>query len=267
MKNMKRIHKVVIKRMYDESPDTSWLGEYSNKQTSEFSIDREHSLECSINTGMTPLDYKTRTLANVAGKCECADSGCKVHAGVSSCPNQANTILYRVDMEDLSGTLCCDDCANDATTSGLFTEADDPELAESQCDCGESGDMQRNEYQYFNPSFNYVDKQGHAKDMTPADARKYTHQDYERMEDLHKGNWCFIGISAEAEYSVGGTPATIQRVTSGGLWGIEPDSPEYLKEIESEQLSELKQQLKAIGFSSRAIATAFKNVEESGDAR
>ena len=24
--NMKRIHKVTVKRMYDESPDTSWLG-------------------------------------------------------------------------------------------------------------------------------------------------------------------------------------------------------------------------------------------------
>ena len=47
----KRIHKVTIKRMVDNSPDTSWLGEYSNKQTSEYSIDRAHSLGCPVNTG------------------------------------------------------------------------------------------------------------------------------------------------------------------------------------------------------------------------
>jgi hypothetical protein len=40
----KRIHKVTIKRMVDDSPDTSWLGEYSDKATSEYSIDREHTL-------------------------------------------------------------------------------------------------------------------------------------------------------------------------------------------------------------------------------
>ena len=42
-----RILSVVIRRMYDESPDTSWLGEYSNSRESEFSIDRAHSEDCA----------------------------------------------------------------------------------------------------------------------------------------------------------------------------------------------------------------------------
>lgn len=122
-KRMKRIHKVVVKRMVDGSPDTSWLGEYARSPTSEYSIDRQHALTCPINTGMTPLDLKTRTLvhAQTGARCGCADSGCKVHTPRPNCVNGANTILYRVDMDDASGTLMCDDCANDATMSGLFT--------------------------------------------------------------------------------------------------------------------------------------------------
>lgn len=278
--SMKRIHKVTIKRMVDDSvtikrmvddsPDTSWLGEYSNKQTNEYSIDRAHSLDCPINTGVTPLDEKTRTAVNAqAGAlCECSDAGCAAHKGISKCTNKADTILYRVDMDDASGTLMCSDCADDATTSGLFTEGDDPELNEPQCNCDEHGDMGRNELQYFNPSSNY-------KDETPENIRKYVRQDYERMESLNRGDWRFIGIRAEAEISLIGTvksgsptldayfPSRIsQTVTSGGLWGVESDSSaEYFKEIEDEQLAELREQLHAVGFSKRAIAAAFKNVE------
>ena len=46
VKSMKRIHKVTIKRMIDESPDTSWLGEYGNSAESDYSIDRAHSRDC-----------------------------------------------------------------------------------------------------------------------------------------------------------------------------------------------------------------------------
>ena len=53
--SMKRIHKVTIKRTVDDSPDTSWLGEYSNDSASDYSIDRKHSLDCPINTGLTAL--------------------------------------------------------------------------------------------------------------------------------------------------------------------------------------------------------------------
>lgn len=88
----------------------------------------------------------------------------------------------------------------------------------------------------------------------------------------------YIGICAEAEISVAADhPAAgsypkqyrggyrlVQNITSGGLWGVESDSDaSYLAEIEQEQLSELRQQLRAIGFSNRAISAAFKNEPHS----
>lgn len=53
--------------------------------------------------------------------CECADPGCPECAG--DCKHIGTEILYRVDMEDESGTLFCDQCAADAMSSGVFTDA------------------------------------------------------------------------------------------------------------------------------------------------
>ena len=41
MKNGKRIVKIEIERMFDESPDTSWLGEFSNRADTQFAIDHQ----------------------------------------------------------------------------------------------------------------------------------------------------------------------------------------------------------------------------------
>ena len=135
----------------------------------------------------------------------------------------------------------------------------------TECDCGERGDMGRHEYRYFNPSFNYIGKDGQPADgLTPEEVRKYTRQDYERMESLNRGDWGFIGIRAEAEIAIPSGPqsATVQKITSGGLWGIESDSDEAcFTETEQDELSDLREQLIALGFSRRAISAAFKNVE------
>jgi hypothetical protein len=191
VKNTKRIHKVVIKRMIDESPDTSWLGEYSSHQSSYLSIDRTHDPDC---------------------------------------PEQEYN--------------------------------EHPEGYECNCSGGNRG---RSEYRWFNPSFNYVDKNGQPKDMTEADVIKYTRQDYARREDLNSGGWCFIGIRADAEYSVDGSDV-VQEITSGGLWGIESDSGKsYFAEVEAEELAELRTQLSGIGFSKRAISAAIKNATHEND--
>jgi hypothetical protein len=65
----------------------------------------------------------TRTFSGVPGdsQCECADAGCLAHEGLG-CHELATTILYRVDMDDLSGTAFCEACAEDAMESGLFTD-------------------------------------------------------------------------------------------------------------------------------------------------
>jgi hypothetical protein len=54
--------------------------------------------------------------------CECGDHCCPMHRG-KDCHRSATTLLYRVDMEDCTGTYFCDDCDGEAYGSGLFTEA------------------------------------------------------------------------------------------------------------------------------------------------
>lgn len=70
MKNTKRILSVTIKRMIDESPDTSYLGEYSNRSTSEFSIDRAHSEDCAsvredIKHAKQTLEHVQQTIGDI----------------------------------------------------------------------------------------------------------------------------------------------------------------------------------------------------------
>lgn len=53
--------------------------------------------------------------------CECSDPGCPVHKGQSTCAKLVRTqTVYRIDMEDRTGTRMCKACAADAMNSGLF---------------------------------------------------------------------------------------------------------------------------------------------------
>jgi len=120
---------------------------------------------------------------------------------------------------------------------------------------------ERNEYKYFIPGNSYTDhwealhKIGYSKGDCDYLARKYNYEDYKRMESLNNGDICFIGIIAEATILIPnsyGTYSQSQRITSGGLWGIESDSDKsYIAEVETEQLADLKDQLKALGISTR----------------
>jgi hypothetical protein len=150
---MKRILSIKIKREIDEHPDTSWLGEYSNRRA-RFSFDRK--------------------------------------------------IL---------------------------------------------GDWDRNQFQYFNPYINPFDGKTQAEKKELA---LHARQDYERMESLNKGNWCFLHVRAEAEININ---SVIETISSGGLGGIESDSGEdYLKEIEKEELTNLTEVLKELGFKESQIS-------------
>jgi hypothetical protein len=222
MKNMKRIAAITIKRMVDECPDTSYLGEYSNDAETDYAIDRKHSTDCQINN---------------------------LNQGAQDVINHAMDHLTAHTYGQMSESEIQD--ATDA--QDLLIEKQD-ELQE--CDCGGRGDMERNQYRYFNGNVeNY-------KGESPEDIRKYILQDYELMERLQRGDWCYIGIRAEAEVSIpSGDASILQEITSGGLWGVESDSDkDYIASIEGEELGELRKQLYALGFSKRAIATACKNV-------
>ena len=95
----------------------------------------------------------------------------------------------------------------------------------------------------------------------PEDIRKYVLQDYAQMRSYNAGDWDYIGIRAVCTVQV--VPnAPVQTLSSGWLWGLESNAGDYLNRSGEEQLTELKEQLIAFGFSKRAIATAFKSIKE-----
>ncbi len=60
--------------------------------------------------------------------CECNDHLCPNHEG-GDCQDEGCMVLYRIDMEDLTGVMFCDVCADDAMESGVFCthESEDSE--------------------------------------------------------------------------------------------------------------------------------------------
>lgn len=61
-------------------------------------------------------------------RCECQDPNCPVCHG--KCRRKQYSTLYRVDMEDLSGTGFCRECSEDAFNSGLFSDCSPDEMEE-----------------------------------------------------------------------------------------------------------------------------------------
>lgn len=101
---------------------------------------------------------------------------------------------------------------------------------------------------------------GYSKGEAERLARSYCRSDYERILALERGDFCFIGITAEAcvSYPTGNNgDRRLEWLSSGGLWGIESDSGEYLNEIEQEQLSDLKNHLSEFGVD----LTDFDSIE------
>lgn len=55
-------------------------------------------------------------------QCECSDPRCPFHEGEPSCNRPATRVLVRIDLQDRSGIRFCKACAEDAESSGLFTD-------------------------------------------------------------------------------------------------------------------------------------------------
>lgn len=241
MQNKKRILSVTIKRMLDEDPDTSYLGKYGDRAKSEYAIDRAHDLDCASQAYNPQTIEAKRILEHV---------------------QQTIGDLHNAVLAQYNGTLANEklDAEKDALDNA-YDEVGELFDSVSECDCGR-GYWDHRSFQYFN---GYVENY---KGESPENIRKYILQDYERMEGLNNGDWVYIGIGASAQVSIPSGSSSIESdVSSGGLWGIESDSGEtYLREsVEVDELAELRTELKALGFSSRAISTAFKNVERKED--
>lgn len=135
---------------------------------------------------------------------------------------------------------------DDSPDLSYLGEYSDTASSPQSIDRDKLGDKGRGEYRYFNPSFNYDDE-------TPRMRAKYTRQDYARMEAYNRGEWCCVGVIAEATVRVGDGP--LQRIFSGGLWGIETDfEKSYLRKVGEEQVAELREQLEALGFTPAELA-------------
>lgn len=84
---------------------------------------------------------------------------------------------------------------------------------------------------------------------------KYGLQDYQRVRDLDRGEWCYLGVYATAQIVVGDT---VQTIKSPGLWGVESDSGEdYLKLVADEELAALRRILLDLGFTESEIDAAI----------
>ena len=115
----------------------------------------------------------------------------------------------------------------------------------------ERGDMGRGEYRYFTPAMT-------GEQTGNPDSPE---QDYARMETYNRANWCMLGIWAEAEVQTHNC-GVIQKIRSGGLWGVENDSDAaYLATVAHEELAALASELEAMDFTKRQIKAALANPE------
>lgn len=130
---------------------------------------------------------------------------------------------------------------------GAYSQAPGP--ADRTVNRQERGDWKPGEYRYFIAAMS-GEETGNPDSVE---------QDYKRMEAGMNGEWCLMGIRAEAIIHLTGD--LCQKITSGALWGVESDGgEEYFKELENEQLDGLKGELLAIGFTEAQIREAFENV-------
>lgn len=101
---------------------------------------------------------------------------------------------------------------------------------------GERRDWRNRDSVYFNPGNGFYDLPRGKHGGPNAEARKYAVQDRDRLLKLYRGDFCFIGITAEveipdADHGDGSKHVTGVTLGRGSLWGIESDSEQsYIDE-------------------------------------
>jgi hypothetical protein len=93
---------------------------------------------------------------------------------------------------------------------------------------------------------------GYSRGVAEEMARAHIRQNFKRMES-YGDSWAMVGVQAEAviKYRIrpGGGDWRLERLISGGLWGIESDSGEdHFAEVESEELADLREHLQRFGI-------------------
>lgn len=76
----------------------------------------------------------------------------------------------------------------------------------------------------------------------------YLCEEYARAEALNNGEWSYLGCQAIAEVDDCVEEEDVHHFTeSSGVWGIESDCEDYRKEVEAEQVEELRELLAGLG--------------------
>lgn len=228
LKGIKRkIFSVTIEHLMDNDADTSYLGTYSSSAEGDYSINRRHDVDCTIN-------------------------------------NRPQGTLDKLDrISAYLGSLLPDNWASDEYQA--LNEAQDiiaeAQEAVAECDCGGMY-LDRNSCEYFNPSDNYTDCT--PEDQRKYALQDYARM--EALND-GAWHYIGIRVSARVGISMnGGKDYLTQSIGSGGLWGIESDSDKaFMDETEADELADLKAQLIAFGFGRSTVAKAIKNAVRSSD--
>ena len=105
---------------------------------------------------------------------------------------------------------------------------------------------------HYHREYNYFKPEARGEKEGSPEYQEYGKRDFERMENLNNGEWSFIGIVAVAEvrtlHSENPRTERVHEITSGGIWGVESDSGEYLLELAQEELDDLKSELEQFGI-------------------
>lgn len=201
---MIKIDSIKVKAIYDENPDTSWIGEYTNEA---------HDWNICHHCG----EYvRNATIYNDI--CNMLDQDIieLISNELSNHDIMADKNRYR-RIEKIHYAM---ETALKKFTNNLHN-------------CPESS----REYNYFKPY-------ARGEDPGTKEYQEYGKQDFKRYEALNRGEYNFIGIQAEAVVSYENSNGyRLETLTSGGLWGIESDATDYHKEIVQEELDSLKKHL------------------------
>jgi hypothetical protein len=112
------------------------------------------------------------------------------------------------------------------------------------------------EYPYdSSPDLSYLE-QDYADEPSPVRRNQYRKQDRERLAAYNAGDWHMVGVVAVAtvEIDTGADPAhgvhwrTEHTFKSAGVWGVESDAGDWLTEIASDELIQLREILAELGI-------------------
>jgi len=190
----------------EEYPDTSWIGEYTNKDDA-FIVDRRH--------GFLYGDWEEEP--------------------------------FEPDPQDYATEDEYDEAMVDYAL--VYDEWNDKGRREILAEV--SNRYQWGEYRYFKPCAGgenepggkYTDQEGIEHTISVEEWTKWAVQDYERVESMNRGDWCFVGVVVEIDAPVCSRCGHVERLTAS-LWGIASDSDDsYFEEVRDDLIRELQHDL------------------------